>query len=290
MSLIQRCISITIIAALSNSVPLLAQQVQFHRRPTRPFDNSRQVIECDFVLERAIRQQNQLIDSTRRILQRRQDRTLTILSVQAGRPRRAKITYLQSFTQIEQAESEPIQAVQPVTGKTYFVELHGDDLIIMDPQGQKPPPDELAIVSLNLQSFGKPNPLAKYLDGKIVSVGQSLAVPNEVASELLGFTGSQGDTEKLSLKMVATKNVDGNTCAVFETILRATNRELGAMNLLMEGELTIEADSCRTRAIMLRGPVAITQIRGSAAGQFTVSTNGTLQVAVEANYTSARQR
>ena len=264
------------------------QYVQFTRRATQEQDVARQSIRCDLAGERTIRQHQQIVDSSKQRLDRRQTRTLTILTVHDGKPVRARITYDDSKTTLVDNLGKSIEVQQPVTGQTYFAELRGEDLIITDSQGNRPTPEEEKIVKSNLEAFGKPNPLAQFLHGKRLRVGQTITVPKNVVQELMGLTGGVAAADSLALSLVRVESRDGRTCSVFQTSLRANSNEDVTTSLIMTGELIVEVDSCRVRSIALSGPVAISEQMGPAQGKFMVSTNGNLRVAVESRFDTLR--
>jgi hypothetical protein len=209
------------------------------------------------------------------------------LTVDQGSPRRARVTFHRAVEEVQSADDDPLVAAQPVEGKTYLVARRGEELEILDAAGQEPTEDELRLVRESLQTFGQPNPLAAFLDGKVIRVGESLDLPVSAARELLGWTGNQGETKKLEMRMRRIENGNGALCGVFETVLEASKHDASTMTLLMKGEISIEAATCQSRVMKLTGPVAISEVRGPLAGRFTVSTNGTLDVAVRSSpYTS----
>jgi hypothetical protein len=205
------------------------------------------------------------------------------LRVDHGAPTRAKLTYGTASTRVQADETETIEATQPIAGNTYFIARRGAQLAVTDELGKPVTGEEEKLLRLHMETFGEPNPLAQFLDGKHINVGQSVDVPDEVARKLLGLTGNSGKTDKLSLRLRDVKRIEGIDCAVFETLLRTHGQET-SMSLLTKGELVIEANSCRTRSIRLQGPIAISETHGPTEGRFVISTNGTLQVAVRTSF------
>jgi len=272
--------------AAANQPAAAKQMVVFQKRPTQVNDEIHQKVQCDLDAERTIRQQNQLVDTTKQTLERTQDRTLKILALESGRPTQARLDYRASVTNIRDEKKRSMEATQPVSGHVYFVQRQGTQLTITDERGKPITEEEDKILREQLQNFGKPNPLAEFLNGKRVQVGQTIEVPKEVAAELLGMTGNSAKTDNLGMTLVAVRNVDGQPCAMFETLLKTNGRE--SVSLVMKGELTVEINSCRTRSIRMQGPVAISETKGPAIGRFTVSTNGTLKVAVTTRFEGER--
>jgi hypothetical protein len=184
-------------------------------------------------------------------------------------------------------KQQSVEAKQPVAGHAYSVHRTGEKLTITDEKGQPITEEEDKILQNQLQNFGKPNPLAEFLHGQEIRIGQSIEVPEEVASQLLGMAGNPAKTDKLRLKLVNIKPLDGQACAHFETLLKTSGQET-AMSLVMKGGLVIEVNSCRMRSIRLHGPVAISEARGPTIGRFLVSTNGTLDVAITTSFDNER--
>lgn len=260
-----------------------AQELLFQRRLAQVNDVSKQVIRCDLEATRTIRLQNQLVDESPQTLRRRQQRSVTILAITDHMPTRARIDYDQSLTTGKNGDDAEVRMTHPVASKSYLAELVEGKLRFLTAEGKPPTPEEEEILRRHLATFGKPNPLAQFLHGKRVRVGGSIVVPKEVASELLGFTGNNGEADSLKLHLRQVRDIDGHPCGVFETILRTHNADT-SMNLLMRGQLVIEADTCRTRSIALHGPIAMSEVRGPAQGRFVVTTSGNLKVAVDATF------
>lgn len=255
------------------------QVLQFTNRAAQPNDTANQTIQCELDAERTIRQHNQVVDTSKQQLRRRQVRTVTLLETQAGIAARAKISFALSSTKVKAGKDGAIEAKQPVEGNTYLVARKREELLITNESGGMITEEEDKILRAQLTAFGKPNPLAEFLNGKRIRVGDDIKVPDEVAVELLGLTGNQGKTDGLTLKLTGIQSVDSTNCAVFETLLRSHSDE-NSISLLMKGELIIDPTTCRTRSINLHGPVAISERKGPSVGRFTVSTNGSLKVAV----------
>lgn len=260
-----------------------ADHVVFAKRAPQKNDVIVQSTVADLVAERSIRQQNQLVDKSRQTMKRTQNRTVTIIRLDRGRPIVAKVTYGKAATQVD-ADNRKMEITQPVSHTTYFVTRNQDGkLSFADETGKPVTSEEERLLEQHFEAFGKPNPLADFLNGKTVAIGQNIQVPDAVARELLGLTGNSGKTDRLTLRLARREIRKGVECACFETLLRTSSEE-NTKSLLMKGELAIETATCRTQAIRLAGPVAISETRGPVEGRFTVSTNGTLQVNVDANY------
>ena len=262
---------------------LAAQEVAFTKRPTQVNDTSHQKLVGNLVANRTIRQHKQIVDSSKQTLVRNQDRHLTVLEMANGVPVRAKLVYGNSATVVKAEQRDQVEVTQPVAGNTYLVLKRGDELLFGDETGQPVTEEEAKVLNLHMSAFGKPNPLAEFLNGKRIRVGQSIEVPKEVAIELLGLTGREGNTDRLVLRLRATKVHDRAEYAVFETILKTSGGET-AMAMLMKGELVVETGTCRTKSIQLEGPISMSEVRGPTEGRFSVDTNGTLQLTVQTEF------
>ncbi len=273
-----------LLTVLALQTSALGESVTFSKRPSEVGDVSRQAIDCNLEADLIISQGGQLVESSRQGLQRKQDREFTVLELQQGRPGRARMTYHCSSQVSTRQGEEPNVRDEPVSGNSYIVTRTGQELQITDVDGHVPSAEEMAILQSNLQAFGLPNPLADFFDGKTVVVGQTVSLPHHLARELLGFTGTVGEIKRFSLKFVRVERVGGARCAIFETLVQTTSQDKGHMTLLMKGRLILEIDTCRTVGISMKGPVVVSETHGPAQAQFTVSTQGEMNVAVRATY------
>lgn len=283
------CWMILLLTFFSEKTSLIAaESCTFSRRASSVGDVTNQTVKCDLQLEMAIRQGEQIVEAKQQEIRRSQNRKIKIISVGKNAPKKAVVTYVSSSIQLQQQKGQkPTTANQPVSGKSYFVTRTGKDLIITDLQGKTPPSEELMIVASNLDAFGLPNPIAKFFNGKTVQVGETVKLPIELAKELLGFDNTVGDISNLSMRLIAVKPHGKTNAAVFETKLIAKSQNASAMNLNLTGQLAIEVETCRTIAVNLTGPVSTEEIHGPKDGQFAVTSDGRLNVAVRANYKNA---
>ena len=60
-------------------------------------------------------------------------------------------------------------------------------------------------MTTNMETFGLPNPIALYFDGKQVVVGQTVELPAKLARELLGFSESVGNISQFQLRLIETR-------------------------------------------------------------------------------------
>jgi hypothetical protein len=275
----------------STSMPLAAQEeVTFHRRASRTGDQSRQSLNCDLDLTMSIRQSGQIVQSQQQLVQRQQDRQLTILQASPdGAPQQAQVKYENSTVSLRSAEQPPQVSRQPVTGKTYRVTRQADELEIVYPDGSAPPDEERLIVRENMDTFGLPNPIATFFDGKPVRVGQTLKLPKELARDLLGFAATGNSVSQFSLKLIEVRPAEHrgqSPQAIFGITLKAEDPEQSGVAMTLTGQMAMEVETCRTLAVSLSGPVEASEMHGPAAGQYELHSQGKIEVAVRADYVS----
>ena len=92
---------------------------------------------------------------------------------------------------VEGAETnEPTLSSQPVQGKTYICKRElgeNGELVVTDEAGNRPPTDEYEIVAQQMQMVGRPNPLAQFLAGRTIAVGEKVELPSAVASQVFNL-------------------------------------------------------------------------------------------------------
>ena len=262
----------------------------FRRQKSRVGDVTDQQLVCDLNLQMAVRQGEQVVDSKKQAVTRKQNRRITILTIGDAAPTRASVTYNTSSISLKQTDGREQSSSQPVAGHTYYVTREGKELKITDIQGNVPPPEELMIVRSNLEAFGLPNPIANYFAGKTIRVGQTVELPIEIAKELLGFQETLGDVTGLKMKLIRMQPTGTSTAAIFETALRAENDGQSGVRLQLKGQMALDVQSCRTLGMNLSGPVSVEEEHGPPEGRFSVTSEGDIQVAVRATYSNVTQR
>ncbi len=271
---------------LSTSL-ISAQEVVFQRQAAVRGDQSRQQLSCDLDLTMSIRQGGQIIQQQKQLVQRQQQRELTILQAQASVPQQAQVSYQDSVVTLKSADQEPQSSKQPVTGKTYLVTRQGDKLSITYPDGTQPPEAELIIVQENMDTFGLPNPIATFFDGRKVRVGQTLQLPTELARDLLGFAATGDAVSQFNLKLASIRpaaSAQASPQAVFEITLKAQDPEATGVSMALTGQMIMEVQTCRSLAVTLTGPVVASEMHGPDGGQYELHSQGQIDVAVKADY------
>lgn len=271
------------------SVCAASETVVFKKRASQPGDSSRQTIQCDLDLKMSIRQAGQIVQSQDQGIERKQLRELTILSVGQDAPTKAQVKYSQSSVALRTTDQPAQVADQPVTGKTYLVTRNGERLTVTYADGQKPSDEELAIVVHNMESFGLPNPIARFFSNRTMKVDETIKLPTDVARELLGFPDTVRNITEFHLRLKETRQVQGARCAVFEIKLLADNGQSDSLKMDLTGTMVLEIDTCRTVGVTLSGPVGALEVHGPPSGQFEVASEGNIKVAVRADYGTLRR-
>ena len=82
---------------------------------------------------------------------------------------------------------------------------------------------------------------------------------------------------------------NGAEAAVFAITLVAERPDATAVSMKLTGRLVMEVASCRTVAVTLEGPISASETRGPEGGQFQMNCEGTIRMAVEADYRAVRR-
>ena len=282
----------TLLRALSAvfffAIPCLAQNqsVTFTFEPNRIGQQIEQTTTTRSRLHTTYEQSRQIISSDTKDETIKQLRTVVLLE-KSPIPS-ARVTYKKAVKQ-RNGRFLARATAQPVQGKTYVVRRVNDQLEITYPNGGTPPPAELGIVRVNMQSVGKPNPLASFLDGRSVAVGETVTLPESVGSELLGsWLGKHALPVTLKMVKVQQTKVGSRTESVATFELRMTSRTPdGTPSVSSMGQVTVGVMSCRTLRLQMNADVNLKDQRGPAGAQFTVANVGQVELSMAADYVSA---
>ena len=135
-----------------------------------------------------------------------------------------------------------------------------------------------------------------------MAVGESVKLPSELASELIGFAKSIGQVTQFEMKLVGIRQIEparpdaiqkktdaaqkkSQRGAVLDVSIDAGQAETDGMKMRIRGQVLMEIDTCRTHTAKFSGPVAVIEHRGPPGYQFTVSGHGQLQVAIRSEST-----
>ncbi len=260
------------------------QTVQFTQRPTNIGDLLIQDVRVELNFATIITQSDQVAHQSTNSMVRRQERGIEVLEVAIGRVRRAKVAYRTSQQKMQTGSAEAKMSSQPVEGKSYLVTRNGEQLVITDLDGNIPPQDQYTIVSENMQTLGKPNPLAKYLLGRKFTVGQRIALPQQLAEQLLGLGDPFGKVQSFELELLGTETIDRQPCALFGVNVEAIAHDPGKMNLKIEGRMAIQLATCRTVTAELSGPIGMAAEEKTAQGSYQYSAEGRMKLDIHSTY------
>src|SRR6476659_1385822 len=153
--------------------------VSFARRATRVGDEIEQNLGLELRMTMTMRQANELVGKSQTTVRTNQKRVLTTTEVDYGRIVAIRLQYPMATKQesiVEGTETnEPTLSPQPVQGKTYICRRdsgENGELIVADEGGNRPPSDEYEIVAGQMQMVGRSNPLAQFLAGRTIAVGE----------------------------------------------------------------------------------------------------------------------
>ena len=208
-----------------------------------------------------MRQGDKVVEQAETQTHRQQRRLVTTTEIDGGATVAALVRYpeatqhvlaAQDATELRKltAPADP----QPVQGKAYRCRRNGEKLEITDADGNIPPFDEFKIVSQNMDALGRPNPLADFLGGHTVHVGDKLSLPHEVAERLLGLGDDLGQVSRFELVLTDVKTVGGAECGVFSASIDAASTNASQMRMQVDGSVVIQAGTCRAIEADLRGP------------------------------------
>jgi hypothetical protein len=265
------------------------QSVKFSRRAPLVGDQLEQNLSVGLNLDTMVRQNQQVLEKSKTALRREQRRIITTTHVENGMPAAVTVRYAEATKEIATGSAEgklgeSNLAAQPVRGKVYRVRREGEALLITDEQGAVPPLDEYEIVALNMDSLGRPNPLADFLAGKKLSIGERISLPNEVAEKLMGLGGELGKVTRFDLTLEKVATIADRRCAIFQSSVEAASNDSSQMRLAVEGPLAIEIDSCRAVEATFAGPIGMSETRGSLSATYQMTGTGKMTVHIASKY------
>jgi hypothetical protein len=273
------------------------QRVQFSRQPAHVGDVMEQNIGLEMRLTMSMLQARQVTGKNQTSMRTTQRRLITTTDVENGRTTAITVRYPVATKQMSASDDgaappEPTATPQPVQGKTYVCRRENGEngpLVVTDEAGNRPPNDEYEIVSQQMQMIGKPNPLAEFLAGRTIAVGETIELPNEVASQIFNLGDRFGKVSRFSLKLQKGQTVGGVSCAVFTARVDAVSNNSTQMRLEVEGPLVVDVASCRAQKINLVGPIGMSETRGSYSTAYQMIGTGRLQMSIASTYRDAKR-
>ena len=279
------------------------RRATFGRRESQVGDRVEQAISLEMRLNTSLRQGNELIEKKRTTMLSKQRRLVTTTDVDQGRASAVQVRYLVASKRMEAADAaagyteEPAAADAPtapqrVQGKTYHCRRDGGEdgkLIITDAAGNIPPSDEYEIVAQNMDMVGRSNPLAEFLGGRTVALGETLKLPKDVARRLFNLGERYGEVTRFDLTLQEAPRDDDPSCAVFMARVEAASNDASQMRLEVEGPLVVELATCRAVRTSLAGPIGFSETRGSYSTAHQLMGTGRLTMSIASTYRDVRR-
>jgi hypothetical protein len=274
-------------AALEREPASPGPGIQFAYRASRPGDQALHLLESSFDLETSIHQRGQTASRRTESIRRQQRYHVVLLQPAGGESARAKLVYLAAREDRRESDSAAVESSSlPVEGHTYLVCRVGEQLAVYDVRGQMAPAEETRWVERTLRSLGTRNPLGAFLDGRRIPVGQRLALPAELARDIWNFGDELGAADQCELVLREVVERPGGTCGRFDIAVRAAQ---GHSRLDLEGQLLVQASTCRTLESSLSGSFASSSRRGPAGWEFALDRSGTLEMRARAEPADAEE-
>ncbi len=268
------------------------QTIQFGRRAARVGDEVQQRLSLEVRLNTSLRQGNELLEKDRSMLHTSQRRVVATTAVDRNRTTAVRVRYVEATKQLTSGNSaeESTPTVQPVQGKAYDCRRapgEGGELIVTDASGQTPPPEEYEIVAQSMETVGRPNPLAEFLAGRTVTVGETIELPKELAGQLFNLGDRYGEVTRFDLTLEKTESREGATCAVFLACVEAASNDSSQMRMQLEGPLVMQIETCRAMRLALSGPIGMSETRGSYSTVYQLLGTGQLKMGIDSLYRDA---
>lgn len=266
--------------AAYESLPVVqaARQVSFAKRPAEVGDRVEQKLQVSLELHSTVRHGQETIETKTTTLSRQQDRAIIAREIVDGRTVGAEV----QFNDYKRTTDDKTE-LPPVVGNSYQCRrMEDDSLDISRADGSFASPIEFDLVSESMQSLGRSNPLADFLDGRTVQVGQSLEVPQKVGDALLSTDGALGSVSKF---VVTLRNIDAQTgAAQFDVQMESMGAKTTQMRLMLSGSLDVDPATGRTLNLTLSGPLGMATTIGSYSAAETTFVRGKIKMQMAASY------
>ena len=285
-------------SATSDKIP---QSIHFGRRQVQVGDETEQTIALEMRLTLNMRKVNELIGRNQSIVRTNQRRVITTTAVDDGRSTAVTVRFPKATKEVVGAPdgvpspAPPAAAAatqtsltsQPVEGKTYHcLREPGENgrLVVTDEAGNRPPTEEYEIVAQQMEMVGRSNPLAQFLSGRSVAIGEQLEVPKDIAKQIFNLGNKFGEVTRFTLTLQKSQPENGADCATFAAAVEAASSDAAQMRMLVEGPLVVQVDNCRAVRIGLVGPIGMSETRGSYSNSYQVIGTGRLQMNIASLY------
>ncbi len=253
--------------------------VTFDKRSSVVGDGLDQTILLETIINTRKRQDQKIIEEVQRRTGRQQRRQVTVGAIEAGRVVGVEVSFLESKESLGEVEVS-----DPVVGKAYKCVRKNNELQVFTLDGKIPAINEYKVVAQAMESLGKPNPLADYLVGRQLSLGQELTLPSEVAQQVFGLDKRLGMVDKFDLKLTTIETVEGRLTATFDAEVEAIGTGSTQMRLLLNGPLIVECATSRVVMTELTGPIGMLESRGSLGNTYHIDGTGRLQLKISSRF------
>ena len=106
---------------------------------------------------------------------------------------------------------------------------------------QRAATDEYEIVSQSMEMVGRPNPLADFLAGRTVAIGETLTLPDEAAGRLFNLGERFGEVNRFDLTLPRNVRRRRRRPAQYSRrTIDAASNDSSQMRLEVEGPLVIQ--------------------------------------------------
>lgn len=278
-----RYLALLCLFSCSPAVASAADSVSFGRRAAQSGDAVEQSVRVEMQIESTARQGAKVIETSASRVDRTQTRRVTATDIVGGRVVGAEVRFFDATTIHNDAKTE-----EPVSGKTYHCRRDGDRLTITTAAGTLPPMAEYEVVARAMETLGTASPLAKFLAGRTVRVGERIELPSELAQQALGFDKQMGEVDRFTLRLTRVNSIAGRRVARFDAEIEAHGATSEQMRLIIAGVFELEETTCRIVSADLAGPIAISGLRGpDSQSGYTLDGRGKMHLELAARYRDA---
>lgn len=259
-----------------------AETVAFAHRTAAVGDAVEQTVRFEMRLEMTSRQGAEILDEDASEAVRTQRRRVTATDTREGKVVGADVRFFEAAS-THNGET----TTDPVAGKSYHCERRGESLTVTTDDGITPSMGEYALVVRAMETLGTTSPLAEFLAGKRVEVGEKLDLPADLAQRALGFDKQLGTVDRFELTLKSVESVDGRDVARFAATIEAAGAGAEQMGLVVGGVFDIETKTCRVVAVDLNGPIAMSGQRGVGLAAHQLDGRGQMRMQLAARYRDA---
>ena len=267
-----------------NSALWAEQQVTFHCEMVPVGRQTNQDVRLNANMTSRVKSPGQETLQARQIDYTLQRRTVTVLAAEPTFVTKARVLFDQALQKQGRIEKDQPQWIsQPVDGKSYDVSRAQEELVITAPDGSIPSEVERKIVEHSMRSVGRPNPIAIFLHGRTVRIGETIVMSAELASQLMGSTDGIEGTQEMPIQLVDITDIDGVPCGTFAAQYRRVTHDGARTSSTLSGQIAVQTDTCQVVSVQFKGPITFRQIRSFGGKQKIFESVGTISIAMKSN-------